>query len=210
MTDIKTTHDCCLPDATLFDVSGPPLSDTTLETAHDCCSPAVRSSNMAVQLAPAEHRPVMPETCPACGHKGKAVDGATIKAMLAVSLLAVRETPYLFCREADCPVAYFSADGTQTFMTDQLRERVFQKEPDSDDVFVCYCFCHTPGSIRDELVETGHSTVLDVINAGIKAEQCACGLRNPQGACCLGNVGAVVKRVEKQALISLTESHVKE
>src|SRR6266849_10504909 len=209
-TNTNTTHDCCSPEARLSDVSGQSMSDATLETDHDCCSPAVKSPNMDIQLSPAKHRPVMLGTCPACGHKGKAVDGATVKAMLAVSLLAVRDTPYLFCREADCPIAYFSADGTQTFTTDQLRERVFQKEPDSDDVFVCYCFRHTPGSIRDERIETGQSTVLDVINAGIKAGQCACDLRNPQGACCLGNVGAVVKRVEKQALIPLAEIHVKE
>src|SRR5258708_5215507 len=118
--------------------------------------------------------------------------------MLAVSLLAVRDVAYLFCREADCPVAYFSADGTQTFTTNQLRERVFQKEPESDDVFVCYCFRHTPGSIRDELIETGRSAVVEAINAGINAGQCACDLRNPQGACCLGNVGAVVKRINRE------------
>jgi hypothetical protein len=93
----------------------------------------------------------------------------------------------------------FSEDGTQIFTTDQVRERVYQKEPDGDDVFVCYCFRHTPGSIRAEFAATGASTVIDAINAGIQAGQCACDIRNPQGACCLGNVSAVVKDV-KQAL----------
>src|SRR5260370_20427832 len=138
-TNTKTTHDCCSPEAKLSDVSDQSLSDATLETTHDCCSPAVRSPNVEMQLSPAKHRPVTLGTCPTCRHKGKAVDGATVKAMLAVSLLAVRDTPYMFCREADCPVAYFSADGTQTFTIDQLRERVFQKETDSDHVLECYC-----------------------------------------------------------------------
>jgi hypothetical protein len=80
-----------------------------------------------------------------------------------------------------------------------VRERVYQKEPDSEDVFVCYCFRHTPGSIRAELITTGESTVVEVINTGIHAGQCACDIRNPQGACCLGNVSAVVKDV-KQSL----------
>jgi hypothetical protein len=31
------------------------------------------------------------------------------------------------------------------------------------------------------------------INAGIRAGACACDLRNPQGACCLGNARALVK-----------------
>ncbi|MHB8624696.1 MAG: putative iron-sulfur cluster-binding metallochaperone [Aggregatilineales bacterium] len=183
------------------------MTEIKLEPTHDCCSPI---SQLSGSQTPLRQPSATPGICPACGHKGKAVDTATVKAMLAVSLAAMRDTPYLFCREADCPVAYFSADGTQTFTTDQLRERVFQKEPDSEDVFVCYCFRHTPGSIRDEIVEIGQSTVVDAINAGIKAEQCACDLRNPQGSCCLGNVGAVVKRVQKQALIPLTENHVKE
>src|SRR5438046_2917622 len=107
MTDIKTTHNCCAPDSKLSDVNDVTLSDTTLEIAPDCCSPAGKSTTMAVQLSPARHTPVVSGICPECGHKGKAVDGATVKAMLAVSLLGVRDTAYLFCREADCPVVYF-------------------------------------------------------------------------------------------------------
>jgi len=198
MTDIKTTHDCCSPAAKLSAANELTPSDATLEVVQDCCSPAARSSSIPLQLSLTEQKPVTRGTCPACGHKGKAVDGATVKAMLAVSLLAVQDTPYLFCREARCPVVYFSTDGTQTFTTEQLRERVFQKEPDADDVFVCYCFRHTPGSIREEMTETGQSTVVDVINTAIQAGQCACDLRNPQGACCLGNVSAVVKRLQQE------------
>jgi copper chaperone CopZ len=135
------------------------------------------------------------DVCPQCGQRGKPVDRLTIKAMLAVPLTQVRPVTYLFCRTADCPVVYFAEDGEQTFTTAEVRERVHQKEPDADDVFVCYCFRHTPKSIRAEWVTTGHSTVVDAINAGIQAGQCACEVRNPQGSCCLGNVRAVVKRV---------------
>ncbi len=35
------------------------------------------------------------------------------------------------------------------------------------------------------------------MTTGTKTGQCACDIRNPQGSCCLGNVGAVVKRVEE-------------
>src|SRR5258708_11387645 len=117
MTTIKTDLDCGSTASELSEMNDPSRADTTLEIAHDCCSPAVKSSNMAVQLSPA---PIVSGRCPACGHKGKPVDGATVKAMLAGSLLAVRDTPSLVCREADCPVTYFSVDGTETFMTDQL------------------------------------------------------------------------------------------
>lgn len=135
--------------------------------------------------------------CPQSGSGGKRVGSATIKAMLAVSLAEVRDTPYFFCKDADCPVVYFSEDGTQTFTTDQVREGVYQKAPDNDEVFVCYCFRHTPGSIRAELIATGESTVVKAINAGIQNKQCACDIRNPQGTCCLGNVSAVVKGVQQ-------------
>ena len=139
--------------------------------------------------------------CPSCGQKGKAVNGQTLKAMLSMSLAHVTHEPYLFCRTAGCPVVYFSADGQQWFKTEQVRERVYQKEPDAADGLVCYCFRHTPGSIRAEIEATGHSTVVDAINAGIQAGQCACDIRNPQGSCCLGNVRSVVKRVEALAQV---------
>lgn len=140
---------------------------------------------------------VIPQTnlCPTCGQKGKKVDNLTLKAMLDVSLLAVRDVPYLFCRTADCSVVYFAADGKQVFTKDQIRVSVHQKEPDNDYVPVCYCFCHSPATIRAELLATGQSTVVEEIEAGIKTGQCACEIRNPQGSCCLGNVSTVVKQL---------------
>ncbi len=111
----------------------------------------------------------------------------TVKAMLAVSLRDVRAGDYFFCRTAACPVVYFSADGQHRLTRDQVRERVFQKEPESVEVWVCYCFRHTAGEVRAATREAGRA-ILDDINAGIQAGQCACELRNPQGACCLGNV----------------------
>jgi hypothetical protein len=37
--------------------------------------------------------------------------------------------------------------------------------------------------------------IVDDISVGIDAEQCACDLRNPQGACCLGNVRGLIKEI---------------
>jgi len=130
------------------------------------------------------------DQCPNCKQKGRPVEGQTVKSMLAVSLRAVRDVDSLFCRTRDCPVVYFTADGTQTFTTGDVRERVYQKEPDSDDVLVCYCFGHTLGEIRAATGEFALA-IVENINAGIKAGQCACDLRNPQGSCCLGNVRAL-------------------
>lgn len=131
-------------------------------------------------------------SCPACQRAGKPVDTLTLKALLAVPLTEMRAADYRFCRTPDCPIVYYSVDGQQQFGEDALRERVFQKHPSADDVFVCYCFRHTPRAVKAELAATGGSTVVAAITAGIQAGQCACDLRNPQGSCCLGNVRAVL------------------
>jgi hypothetical protein len=124
--------------------------------------------------------------------RGKPVQGQTVKALLAVSLRAVQDVAYLFCRTQTCPVVYFSLDGEQTFTTAQVRERVYQKEPDSDEVLVCYCFRHRVGEIRTAAPAV-QAAIVEDINTGINAGQCACDLRNPQGACCLGNVRGLIK-----------------
>lgn len=133
--------------------------------------------------------------CPACGERGKAVDEVTLKALLNVPLTDLRSVAYFSCHTTTCPSADFAGDGDQQFTEASLRERVHQKHPEDDDVFVCYCFKHTPGSIRAELSRTGETSVIAAVTAGIQAGKCACEIRNPQGSCCLGNVRAVVDRL---------------
>ena len=132
--------------------------------------------------------------CPVSGTKGKRLGTATVKCLLSVSLKAVNDAQYYFCREADCPVVYFTGDGTQVFGPSDVRERVFQKEPNSDSVLVCYCFRYTLGDIREEAEKTGARSIIEAINAGVHAGQCACDWRNPQGDCCLGNVRALARK----------------
>lgn len=111
----------------------------------------------------------------------------------------MRDGDYRFCRTRTCPVVYFSLEGTQRFTTAQVRERVFQKEPDADDVFVCYCFRRTVGDVR-ATASAERAAVVDDINAGIQAGQCACDLRNPQGACCLGKVRGLIRQLEQMSV----------
>jgi hypothetical protein len=133
--------------------------------------------------------------CPGCGQEGKPVQGQTVKAMLAVSLSNLVGNDYLFCRTASCNVVYFSKDGYQIFSKSQIRERVYQKEPQSGDVFVCYCFRHTVGEISNAAPKTLKEIIIE-INAGVQAGQCACDLRNPQGSCCLGNIHKLIRQVQ--------------
>lgn len=136
--------------------------------------------------------------CAICGQAGKRVEGQTVKALLAVSLRAAQPTEYHFCRTATCPVVYFAGDSTQTFTVDQVRERVYQKEPGVADVWVCYCFRHTVEAVQTARDPAG---IVADITLGIQAGQCACDLRNPQGSCCLGNVRALIQ----QAVVSVSE-----
>jgi hypothetical protein len=155
----------------------------------DCCSTTNESCSIA------EVKGIDTANCPSCGQKGKTVDTQTVKALLSITLEVVDETAtYRFCRTPDCPAVYFDAAGG--FFTEaQLREQVYQKHPESEDVLVCYCYQHTPGSIRAEVAMQGQSDVVARVTAGTKAGTCACDIRNPQGSCCLGNVGKVVKLI---------------
>ena len=134
--------------------------------------------------------------CPTNGKLGKRVDSLIVKSMLFISLMNFEYRQYYFCREADCPTVYYSADGSKTFAETDLRERVYQKHPQDDTIFVCYCFNHTPASIHTEIKETGQSSAAALINEGIRLGKCACDIRNPQGDCCLGNVSKLVKNIQ--------------
>lgn len=134
-----------------------------------------------------------PVVCPLSGTKGQSVDSATVKSLLALSLRQVQSTAYYFCPEPGCDVVYFSEDGQQVFRTHEIRERVYQKEPENSDVLVCYCFRYSLGDIQHEAQVNGAEDILAEINAGIQAGQCACDWRNPQGNCCLGNVRRIAR-----------------
>ena len=161
-----------------------------------CASPSAGSAVCELPSPTIQRVSRAAVACPVCGEKGKPVQGQTVKALLSVTLRQAQNAEYLFCRTRACQVVYFTPDGKQTFNTQQVRERVFQKEPNADDVFVCYCFRHTAGEIRAASSET-RASILEDINTGIQADQCACDLRNPQGSCCLGHVRGLIKQFEQ-------------
>ena len=165
-----------------------------------CCCPPEAGNAVCDLPAQDFQRPSrVVNTCPECGKTGKSVQGQTVKSLLSVSLRQLQDVKYLFCRTETCPVVYFSADGEQTFAVEQVRERVYQKEPETEEVFICHCFGHTIGELR-AASSKGRIAIVDDINIGIDAEQCACDLRNPQGSCCLGNVRSMIKRLEQITL----------
>jgi len=147
-------------------------------------------------------KPVEPSAarCPQSGSIGKAVDRQTIKALLielALRRLAAGE--YRFCPDPDCDVVYFDGNGS-LFATQDLRVPVWQKLAFGTRP-VCYCFGESEASIRAEIEASGQSDAVERIREHIAAGRCACEVRNPRGACCLGEVTAAVNRVESALAI---------
>lgn len=101
-----------------------------------------------------------------------------------------------FCSTPLCPVVYFGIE--EVLDREEVVVPVFQKEPAGERT-VCYCFAVGEGDIRRELVAMGRSSAEERIASLVKAERCACEVKNPQGSCCLGNV-ATATNAAKAAL----------
>ena len=135
-----------------------------------------------------------PSLCPQSGWPGKAVDLQTVKALLTESALSrLVPSDYRFCADPACDVVYFDVNGSR-FAADDLRAPVWQKLPFGSRR-VCYCFGESEDSIRAEMETGGQSSAIERIRAHIAAGRCACDIRNPRGACCLGDVIAAINRV---------------
>jgi hypothetical protein len=88
---------------------------------------------------------------------------------------------------------YFSGDG-QIFATSDVRVTVWEKQPPGERT-VCYCFGENEADMRREIERDGRTAAVERVRAHIAARRCACEVRNPRGACCLGDVMAAVKRL---------------
>ena len=140
-----------------------------------------------------------PMACRACQTASKLVDLLTVKALLRESALS-RFDPavYRFCPNASCDVVYF-AEHAPTFSKWDVRVPVWQKEPVGCRT-VCYCFGENEADIAEEIDRAGESLAVNRVRTHIAAGRCACEVRNPTGACCLGDVMAAVERMRQDRL----------
>lgn len=135
--------------------------------------------------------------CPQSGTKGIPVDLPTVEALLTeVALTAVRRGPYRFCGEPTCAVVYFDDEG-HVFTTADLRVPVWHKQPAGART-ICYCFDENEASMARELAQSGRCDAARRVREHIAAGNCACDVRNPRGACCLGDVMKAVARIEAE------------
>lgn len=156
----------------------------------DCCCPEVPEGN-------SERR------CPRCSVNGAVVELQTVKALLTeVALARLQIAHHRFCANHGCDVVYFDEEG-QTFAAADIRVPVWQKEEPGARM-ICYCFGETESSMRAELETTGRIDAERRVRAHIGARRCACDIRNPRGACCLGDLIATTERLQSGAVSKRT------
>lgn len=133
--------------------------------------------------------------CPDCGQVGRPVAGVTIEAILAPATAApLLSAEPRFCRTQACGVLYYGNDG-QSAHKREARVRVGLKESEAP-LPVCYCFGFSRADIEREITGTGGCTIAARITAEVKAGRCACEIKNPAGACCLGDVNREIKEAK--------------
>lgn len=116
-----------------------------------------------------------------------------LPADIALGLLVIERR---FCRTPACAVLYYGDDG-RIVEKDAAHVRVGVKESEGP-IHVCYCFDVTREALRSDLAENGDSKLLLRIREEVRAGNCACETKNPSGACCLGEVNAVVKEEKRR------------
>lgn len=132
-------------------------------------------------------------TCPICEKQGRKVGKVTLDRHLMQAQRTRFGDDAGFCPNPVCEVVYFN--GATIVLKGETVMAVTQKDP-RDDVFVCYCFEHTRGDLRRDLAQKGVTDIPERIKQGIKEGRCDCERKNPQGACCLGNVATAVNAIK--------------
>lgn len=170
----------------------------------DCCTVETQSEGLAFDPVIA-HEPVddARHICKSCHGASRPVARRTVLLMLKPDCLdRAHETEYRFCSDPDCRIVYFTQNSDQYFTIDDLRVRVGLKQT-GGEIPLCYCFGFNESDIREEIMKKGQTFIPERIGTLIKQKMCECASRNPSGACCLGEVRKVVKRLTSECLGSV-------
>ena len=131
--------------------------------------------------------------CPGCEAKGRTIKPVTLQGQVVPPRLDQlgEHDGWRLCTSESCEVVYFRDD--EVVVLGETRGVPFHKSEDPQR-FVCFCFEHSVADVEADVAENGTSTIQVSIKAECKAGRDDCKRKNPQGRCCLGNVGQVVKR----------------
>lgn len=131
----------------------------------------------------------MSTSCPECEAPAKSVPVETVRALTITPDVSLGDE-WRFCGTLDCPVVYFAGD--TIVEAEQVSVVPFQKSTDAERL-VCFCFGHSVAELQEDLAAYGESRIREEIKRRCKAGEDECRTRNPQGRCCLGNVGSVLR-----------------
>ena len=136
--------------------------------------------------------------CRTCSRTGRPVSRKTVLLMVKPDFLEQAMVGrYSFCVSPDCPIVYFQNDGNHQFTVADVRIRVGLKVKD-DPIPLCYCFGFDESHMRDEMAQSGGTTIPGKISHLIAEGLCACDTRNPSGLCCFGEVNRAVELLNAQ------------
>ncbi|MBI4395792.1 MAG: copper chaperone Copz family protein [Elusimicrobia bacterium] len=141
--------------------------------------------------------PTASRTCPECGRPGRRVSALTLDHHVPAPLRSGFGEEAGFCQNPACPVVYFNGSG-KTIRKDETVFPVTVKDP-GDEVNVCYCFGFKRGDLRRDLKSAGTTDIPERIKQGVQEGRCDCERKNPQGACCLGNVAKAIQEINRSA-----------
>lgn len=141
--------------------------------------------------------------CPACRTKSVPVAVMTVKALLTPDGLreGIPQAPR-FCGSPGCPVVYFDDVSLRCIREDELSVRVYAKHSNDDASTVCYCFGYTVGTIRNS---AARKVISRDVRAQVEAGHCACEVKNPKGACCLGDIVKVEREGSRNGVEAQNE-----
>lgn len=130
--------------------------------------------------------------CPQCDARGRTITPVTLEAQVVPARLdrLAEHEGWRVCLSVSCEVVYFRDD--EVVVLGETRGVPFNKSEDPVRL-VCFCFGHTVAAVEAEVAASGTSVIGASIKAECKAGHDDCERKNPQGRCCLGNVGQVVK-----------------
>ena len=132
-----------------------------------------------------------------CNAQSKRVSRKTLVSLLKPQFLEEGlKGIFRFCPARECPIVYFEEQGTRIFTVDDLRIVVGVKAS-TDPIPLCYCFGFDESHLREEILQTGSTTIPEKISRLIHDGLCACDVRNPSGGCCLGEVNRAAERLKR-------------
>ena len=161
----------------------------------NCCAVEDKDNPVTTLLSTDE-----PLVCMKCRGQGKPVSRKTILLTVKPEFLEkALDGTYRFCQARECPVVYFEEQENRVFTINDLRITVGVKAS-ADPIPLCYCFGFDESHLREEISQTGTTTIPERISHLIREGLCACDVRNPSGKCCLGEVNNAAQRLRKEAV----------